>query len=195
MSLLSEDLPVTWIAIRSTGVTAWVMLTLVVLLGLLLRTRLLDQAAPPQRLIVLHRYFGALALTFVAIHMLLLLVDPAVTFTIPEIFIPMLAPWKPWEVALGIAAFWSLLPVLLVAATRGRLGKQGNRLFKKTHIAAYCAWPLATLHYIVVGTDALVWWSMALIFTGSGLLIFMLLTRGYVPKPSRKKRQQSPMVP
>lgn len=185
------ELPITWIAIRSTGITAWVLLTAVVLFGLLLKTRLLNQAAPPQGLLLLHRYLGTLAIAFVVVHMSLLLVDPVVTFTLPEVLIPTLAPWKPTEVALGIAAFWLAIPVIVVGALRAKLGKRGNVLFKRAHLAAYFAWPLATLHYLLVGTDALVWWSLVLILSGSGIVVFMLLTRGYVPKPSRKKNHQS----
>ena len=65
----------TWLAIRASGVTAWGLLTAVVVWGILLRTRILGRAASPTRLLDLHRWLGVLALSFLAIHMIFLLFD------------------------------------------------------------------------------------------------------------------------
>ena len=184
------DLPLTWIAIRASGIAAWGLLTAVVVYGLMLRTRVLGQAAAPPALLNMHRWLGVLAIAFLAVHMGFLLIDPAVKFTVPQLFIPFLAPWKPLEVAAGIGAFWALIPVMVVARIRPRLGKQGATWFKRTHLLAYFAWPLATLHYILAGTDAVEWWSVTIILVGVAAVVFMLLTRGYVPKPARKSTRR-----
>ena len=82
------EIPWTWLAIRASGITAWGLLTAVVLWGILLRTRLLGRLASPMRLLDLHRWLGATALAFLLIHMILLLVDPAVKFTVAQLLIP-----------------------------------------------------------------------------------------------------------
>ena len=69
------DIPWTWLAIRGSGITAWALLTAVVVWGLLLRTRLLGKWAAPVALLDMHRWLGALALTFLGVHLGLLLVD------------------------------------------------------------------------------------------------------------------------
>lgn len=183
--MIVSDLPFTWIGIRSTGISAWILLTAVVIIGLLLRTRLLGGAAAPQGLLLLHRYVATLAIIFLSVHMGLLVLDPVVKFAIPQLFIPFLSAWKPTEVAFGVVAFWLLIPVLILGAVRARLGKQGNIWFKRAHIAAYFAWPLATLHFVLAGTDALTWWALTALISGSGVVVFLLLSRGYVPKPKR----------
>ena len=179
------EIPWTWLAIRGTGLTAWALLTAVVLWGLLLRTRLLGSLAPQLRLLHLHRWLGALALGFLALHMGFLLIDPAVRFTAAEILIPGLAPWQTLAVGLGTVAFWLILVVSVIGRIRTRLGRAGNAIFAKAHLASYAAWPLATAHYVMAGTDALAEWSLGLLLTGSTLVVMALLARAFVPAPAR----------
>lgn len=184
----------TWIFIRASGITTWALLTCVVLWGIALRTRVLGQTVPPVRLMEIHRWLGTSAVFFLVIHLGLLLVDPYVTFTIPQLFIPFLSEWKPIAVAAGIATVWAFLPVLVIAPARKFFGKNGPVLFKKAHYFAYAAWPLATMHYILAGTDTMELWSIVLILAGMSLILFMLITRGFVPKPTRTHTREAKTV-
>lgn len=177
------DIPWTWLGIRASGVTAWGLLTAVVVWGILLKTQVLGRLAPPMRLLDLHRWLGAIALAFLALHLGLLLVDPAVHFTIAQILVPGLAPWQTTAVALGSIAFWLLIPVSFLGRIRARLGRAGNRWFSRAHLLAYAAWPLATAHYVLAGTDALAEWSIGILFAGTALVVLGLLARGFVPAP------------
>jgi sulfoxide reductase heme-binding subunit YedZ len=184
------DIPWTWLGIRASGITAWGLLSAVVIWGLLLRSRLLGGLATPVRLLELHRWLGALALGFLVAHLGLLLVDPAVHFTVAQILVPGLAPWNTTAVAFGVVALWLLIPVSVVGRIRTRLGKAGNAWFSRTHLLAYAAWPFATAHYVLAGTDALAAWSLATLVTGVSLVVLSLLARGFVPppKPARRTR-------
>ena len=144
-----------WLAIRASGITAWGLLTAVVLWGILLRTRLLGRLASPMRLLDMHRWLGVVALLFLLVHIAFLLIDPTVKFTVSQILVPGLAPWKTFAVALGTIAFWTLIPVTFLGRLRPKLGKLGNTWFKRSHLLAYTAWPIATAHYVLAGTDAL----------------------------------------
>jgi len=176
-----SDISWTWLGIRASGVTAWGLLTAVVLWGILLRTRILGRAASPTRLLDLHRWLGACALAFLAVHMLLLLVDPFLPYSIAQILVPGLASWQTWAVALGIGAFWLLIPVSIIGRLRPRMIDAGARLFQRSHWLAYAAWPLATAHYVLAGTDALDEWSLGIVIAGTALLVLALLARGFVP--------------
>lgn len=180
------DVPWTWLLIRASGVTAWGLLTGVVLWGLLLRTRLLGGAVTPPALLQTHNWLGATALAFLGLHLGLLLVDPVVHFTPVQILVPFAAPWQPLAVALGTLALWALIPVSAVGRFRQRLGRSGAAWFRRSHLLAYAAWPLATAHYVLAGTDAMAQWSIALIIAASSLLVFGLLARGFVPAPARR---------
>ena len=164
------DTALTWLAIRASGVTAWGLLTAVVVWGILLRTRILGRAASPTRLLDLHRWLGALALSFLAIHMVLLLFDSYLTFSIPQILIPGLSPWNTFAVSLGVIAFWFLIPVSIVGRLR------------------------PTMHYILAGTDALAQWSIALLIAGSGLIVLGLMARGFIPSPGPTRAAGSVVI-
>ncbi len=182
-----SNIPLTWLLIRASGITAWGLLTAVVVWGILLRTRLLNQLTTPVRLLDLHRWLGATALAFLALHLVMLLIDPAVHFTVVQILVPGIAPWKPLAVALGTIAFWLLIPVSILGRIRQRLGKAGTKVFKRAHLIAYAAWPIATAHYILAGTDALSAWSLALIIAGSACIVLGLIARGYIPAPAPRR--------
>jgi predicted ferric reductase len=191
-NLFSGDIAWTWLIIRASGVLAWALLSAVVFWGLFLRTRILGKKSTPVNLLHLHRWLGTLALVALAVHLGALLIDPVVKFTIPEILVPGLASWQPIPVALGTLALWCMLPVSLIGRIRTKMGKKGNAFFKKSHLIAYFAWPLATAHYVLAGTDAMTQWSIALVIFVSVILIFLLLSRGFV-QPAR--RTPSPRTP
>ncbi|MDD2818568.1 MAG: ferric reductase-like transmembrane domain-containing protein [Candidatus Nanopelagicales bacterium] len=184
----------TWLAIRASGITAWGLLTAVVVWGILLRTRILGRAASPTRLLDLHRWLGALALSFLAIHMVFLLFDSYLTFTVAQILIPGLSSWNTFAVALGVIAFWFMIPVSIVGRLRPRLKNSGAKLFQQSHWLAYAAWPIATMHYILAGTDALASWSLALLIAGSALIVLGLMARGFIPSPGPTRAAGSVVV-
>lgn len=181
-----SSVPWTWLAIRATGITSWGLLTAVVIWGILLKTRFLGKLATPQGLLVMHRWLSALALAFLAAHMGLLMIDPVVRFTPTQVLIPFTSPWEPIAVGLGALAFWMLIPVSIFGRLRTKLGKAGNTWFRRTHLIAYAAWPVATAHYVLAGTDALAAWSVALLIAATTLIACALLVRGFVPPPSRR---------
>lgn len=176
--------PWTWMLIRSSGVTAFLLLTAVVALGLLLRTRLL-RAAPP-RLLTVHRFVAVLALGFLAVHMLLLLVDPVVRFLPYELLVPFTSHWRPAAVGAGVLAFWLLLAPVAVTGMRSRLGRLAPSLFNRTHLAAYAAWPLALGHFAASGSDTGKLWGVTAIAV-TGVVVTVLLTvRGVVGRRARR---------
>ena len=181
------NIPWTWLLIRASGITAWGLLTAVVVWGILLRTRVLGRVASPQGLLVMHRWLSALALGFLFLHMGLLLIDPAVQFTPTQLLIPFTSTWQPFAVGLGTIALWMLIPVSVMGRLRTRLGKAGNAWFRRTHLIAYAAWPVATAHYVLAGTDAIAHWSVALLIAGTSLIVLALLARAFVP-PAAPRR-------
>ena len=193
------NIPWTWLLIRASGITAWGLLTAVVVWGILLRTRVLGRVASPQGLLVMHRWLSALALGFLFLHMGLLLIDPAVQFTPTQLLIPFTSTWQPFAVGLGTIALWMLIPVSVMGRLRTRLGKAGNAWFRRTHLIAYAAWPVATAHYVLAGTDAIAPWSVALLIAGTSLIVLALLARAFVPPAAPRRAataaEKAPAVP
>lgn len=171
--MLDADIPWTWVIIRASGIVAWLALTSVVAWGLAVRY-VRARGRPFSRALSLHRWLGTIALLLVIVHMALLLVDTYEPFTIVEILVPMAATWKALAVALGTVAFWLMLPAWLLGRMRKRWG---DKWFLRVHALAYAAWPLATAHYVLAGTDALALWSIALLVAGTAVVVVLLLAQ------------------
>lgn len=182
-----SELPWVWLLIRATGVTAFLLLTAVMTLGLLLRTRALTVAPPA--LLAFHRTAAATTVGVVAIHMTLLLVDPTVPFTIIELLVPFSAAWRPVAVAAGIIATWLLLGPLIAHRLRTRFGQTITAaVFTRVHIAAYGAWPLAAAHFLLAGTDARAVWAGAVLVASAVVVTTLLGVRGTIGRRTQRRR-------
>lgn len=185
-----NEVPWIWLAVRASGLTAWILLTLVVTYGLVLKTRLISKGPA---LAAWHRWLAVLSLGVLALHIGLLLIDPAVTFNLAQILLPFAAPWKPLAVGLGQLAILAVALVLVVDLSRSQIarrlgGKGAANAFKRSHQVAYAAWPLATAHYVLAGTDTFAPFSLALLTATAATAAFLLLARGHVPPPERAAR-------
>lgn len=184
---MSSNLPWMWFAMRASGITAWTLLSATIMWGLLLRTRILP-AGSPVRLMNMHKYLGILALLTLTVHLVTVLLDPTLGFTWANVLIPFTATWKPLALATGIIAAYLMVPVQVVARVRARMGKSGAKWFNRSHLIAYAAWPLATAHYVMAGTDALVPASIMLISSVTLVIVLLLTARGWVPRGYFTKR-------
>jgi DMSO/TMAO reductase YedYZ heme-binding membrane subunit len=88
-----------------------------------------------------------------------------------------------------------LIPVSVMGRLRSRLGKAGNAWFRRTHLIAYAAWPVATAHYVLAGTDAIAQWSIALLIAGTSLIVLALLARAFVPPAAPRRAAAAPKAP
>jgi len=181
----------TWVIARSSGIGAWALATCVVAWGLLLRTRLLGRVYEGQRILALHKYLSTLTALFLLAHLLSLAFDSYKPWPVSSLLIPGLATWEPLAVSMGIIAMWLMLPITAFGKYLMRNTKFAA-VFRNTHYVAYAMWPFATAHYIMAGTDAMTLWSLALLVTGTGALVFLLLSRGFVPLPPLAQRRTQP---
>ena len=140
-----------WYVARATGIVAWGLATLSVLWGLALSTRALGAKPKAPWLLDLHRYLGGLCVLFVLAHMGALVADGYTDFGLADLLVPGASSWKPLPVAWGIVAFYLLLAVELTSLLMDRIPK---RTWKAIHLLSYLVYVLATVHFLVAGTDA-----------------------------------------
>jgi hypothetical protein len=77
-----------WFAARAGGIVAWALAAASLLWGLGLSTRLLGRRPGPPWLYDLHRFLGGLALLFVGVHVLAVLADSYVHFSLVNVLVP-----------------------------------------------------------------------------------------------------------
>jgi methionine sulfoxide reductase heme-binding subunit len=138
-----------WFTARASGIVAWGLAAASVVWGLALSTRLLGRRPRPAWLLDLHRYLGGLALSFTGVHVLSVLADSYVHFSLVNVLVPLTGDWHPLAVAWGIAGMYLLLAVELTSLARPRVPR---RLWRRVHYAGFAVYVMTTVHG-VAGTD------------------------------------------
>lgn len=141
----------TWDAERAAGFAAYLLLWASTVLGLGVHFRVRPANGPLTVVLESHRVCSALALSFVAGHVMALLVDPVVHFSLLDAFVPFTSSYRPIQVGLGTAAMWLLITTLASTAAAGRLR---YATWRALHYLAYPCYLLALAHGITAGTDA-----------------------------------------
>jgi sulfoxide reductase heme-binding subunit YedZ len=140
-----------WYLGRGTGVTALVLLTVTVGLGIATSAGRPVPGLPRSAVVVVHRNAALLAVSLLAVHVGSLLFDPYAQLRVVDLVLPFAGAYRPVWQGLGTAAFDLLLAIVVTSLARHRLGL---RAWRAVHWLAYAAWPLALLHAIGNGTDA-----------------------------------------
>jgi DMSO/TMAO reductase YedYZ heme-binding membrane subunit len=140
-----------WYLARASGVTASVLITLTVVWGLLFTSKVLAGRPRPAWLLDLHRFLGAAAMAFTALHIGSLVADTYVHFGAADILVPFATDWHPAAVALGIVALYLLLVIEVTSLFMRRLPR---RVWHAIHLTSYLLFWLVAAHGATAGTDA-----------------------------------------
>ena len=146
---------------------AFALLTCSVLLGLLLSGRARLDCWPRFALEDVHRFAGVLAGTFVAIHGGALLLDGFMPFSLADLIVPGIAPFRPAATAVGVVAAELLAALAVTNRLRGRIA---HRIWRRLHYGGFAVWALALVHGVATGSDADTVWGLA-IFVGAGAAV------------------------
>jgi len=139
-----------WYAARSAGIVGWALLALSVLWGLALSTKVFGKRPRPNWLLDLHRFLGGLAVVFTAVHVVAILFDTYVSFSVVNVVVPFTDAWHPGAVACGIVSMYALVAVEVTSLLRKRLSK---RAWRATHYLSFPLFATATVHLLTAGTD------------------------------------------
>jgi len=147
-----------WFATRATGLTALVLLTGTVVLGMMTSVRFASPAWPRFVTVSLHRNLSLLALAFTGLHVLTTVTDPYASISVVSAVVPFTSAYRRVWLGLGAVAFDLLLAVLVTSLLRVRVGVRTWRL---VHWAGYACWPVALIHGFGTGTDGAARWVLA----------------------------------
>lgn len=181
-----------WYLSRAAGLSAYVLLVVNMALGLALSMPLLERWVKTWRIFDLHQFSGLLVVGLMALHVFALLGDAYLSYTLPELLVPFLSPYRPLPVALGVFAFYLTLVVTFTFYVRRQIGQRTWRLI---HYGSFAVFVLGLLHGIFSGTDTGTAWAVA-IYAGSALLIGGLtwwrIRTARTPRPRRSTAERPP---
>lgn len=140
-----------WFLSRASGIVAWGLLCATIVWGILLSTRLMRQVDRPAWLLDLHKWFAALSIAGVAIHLAALVADSYVEFGWRELAIPMASTWQPGPVSWGIIATYFLIVIQLTSLLMKKLPR---RFWYLIHLTSYVMFAMTSIHAFAAGTDA-----------------------------------------
>lgn len=147
-----------WYATRGAGIVSLILFTIVVCLGVLAVVRWHRPGWPRFLTAEFHGNVALLAVVFLAVHILIAVLDPFTSLGITAALVPFSSPYQQFWLGLGAVAMYLIAALVLTSLVRGHLGQSAWRL---VHWLAYAAWPLAVLHGVGTGTDSRATWMLA----------------------------------
>jgi predicted ferric reductase len=141
----------TWDASRAAGFAAYLLLWVSALAGMGLHLRFRPAGGSITWLLETHRITAVLALAFLVAHVIALVLDPVVPFSVLDALVPFTSSYRPVQVGLGALAQWMLVLVLVSTASASAMPW---RAWRNLHYLSFPCYALALLHGLVTGTDS-----------------------------------------
>lgn len=163
-----------WYLARAAGLSAYLVLFLNVVFGLAVHTKVMDGIYARWRSLDLHQFTTLLALGLLAIHAFALLGDHYINFTLPEILVPLLSPYRPAWTATGIIGAYLMIVVTVTSYLRKRMS---YGTWRSLHYLSFGAYVLALGHGIFSGTDTSQPWAQALYWSTGAVVIGLTVWR------------------
>jgi hypothetical protein len=112
-----------WYVTRAAGLLAYLLLWLSTVWGLAIASKIFDPLLHRAFTFDAHEWLSLLALGFTILHVGVLLGDVYLPFSLAEILIPFVAPYRPFGVGLGIIGFYLTLLVTVTFYLRSRISQ------------------------------------------------------------------------
>ena len=167
-----------WIVGRAAGITAYLLLVSVVIVGLILshpwRSRLRRPSAAAR--IRLHVSLSAFTFAFLILHVVVLATDSYAGVGWRGCLLPLGASYRPAAVTLGVIGTYAGLIAGLTAAMAGRIGA---RIWWPIHKVSSVALILVWLHSVLAGSDSK---ALLALYLATGLLTVVLALTRYAAR-------------
>lgn len=182
--------PFLWYVTRAAATAGYITLSITVILGLfrsLARVSRLRNSRVLWLLDELHPYLAVLTVGLVALHLLSLIFDPLIPFSLLNLLLPFDQPYRPLAVDLGVLAFYGLVVVWLSSWMKRRIS---HARWRTLHYTSFAAFLLVTLHGIFAGSDSAEPWMRAVYLSIAGAVALLTLARIFWPAPQPVNRSR-----
>ncbi|MGH2515778.1 MAG: ferric reductase-like transmembrane domain-containing protein [Ktedonobacterales bacterium] len=170
--------PTLWYVTRAAAVCAYVLLTVTVALGILRSLARDLSLRTGWALDDIHQFLALLTGAFVALHLVTLVLDPFLPFSIANLLIPFAQPYRALATDLGVLALYTLVVVLGSSWLRRRMS---YRVWRGIHYTSFITFFLVTLHGLLAGADAGAPWMHAVYIGSAAAVVFLVFFRILAP--------------
>jgi predicted ferric reductase len=170
-----------WLAARASGIVAFLLLTLQIVLGLVLSHPTNRSTWNlSKRIFPWHDHLWVFVMAFLIAHIVSLVIDPKSGVSIGAVVIPGLSEYRSSPVAIGTFALYAFL-VTAITARWTQLLPRGAWL--SLHRLALLIFVMAWMHGVLAGTDTS---SLGPMYIGAGLLVVFAGAYRYWASRQRK---------
>jgi hypothetical protein len=139
-----------WMAIRGSGIIAYLLLAGSTIWGLMISTKVLGRAVNAKPVTWFHESLAIGSLLATGIHMYFLFNHDYIDFGYRALFVPGASAWRPLAVALGVMAFYATFVVTVSFYVKKWIGQSAWRAI---HMMSFGTFVGAALHGVLSGTD------------------------------------------
>jgi methionine sulfoxide reductase heme-binding subunit len=151
--------PIDWYVARASGLTAYILLTAVVVVGMTMGAKRTLPGWPRFTVEDVHRFGGLLVGSFLTIHVVTIAVDAWLPFSLQSLIVPFLSRYRPLWVGLGVISIELLIALAITNHYRQRLPYV---FWRRAHYLNFAVWTGATIHGLGSGTDRSSPWMLAI---------------------------------
>jgi len=166
----ADSTQIWWYVTRSAGVVAYLLLWFSTVWGLAVPSKLLNPLLEQSFTFDFHEFISLLSIGFTLLHVLVLTVDRFLPYSLLQILIPFLSPYRPFWVGMGVIGFYISLLVTVTFYLRSKIGAKA---FRSIHVLSLLGYLGVTLHGLYAGTDSPLA-TMQLMYKGTALVVIFL---------------------
>ena len=159
-----------WYITRAAGIIAYLLLWLSTAWGLAVSSKIFDPLLHRAFTYDMHQFISLVAIGFTILHIVVLFADQYLPFSVAQVLIPFIAPYRPLWVGVGIIGLYLTLLVTVTFYIRRWIGQ---KTFRVIHLASFLAYAGVTIHGLMAGTDSVLL-ATQLMYAGSALAIVFL---------------------
>lgn len=175
--------PTFWLLARASGLTAYLLLTLSVLAGLVVKSKPFGRSVKTASVTDVHRFLALLGVGMLVLHAAALVLDSTVHISLAALVVPFASAYRPAAVTAGVVATELMALVTLSFSLRKWIG---GRNWRRLHWATYLIFALGTVHGLTAGTDI---WAYPLYLGAVGAVTAATAWRA-LARPTRPIRER-----
>ena len=159
-----------WYVTRAAGLTGYFLLWLSMVLGFAIPSRIIQPILDNTFTYDFHEHLSLVGLGFVFLHVVVLLFDKYLPYSIFQILVPFTGTYRPFWVGLGIISFYIMLLVTFTFYLRQQIG---SKAFRAIHVLSLLGYLGTTVHGLFAGTDSALPVTMVL-YVGTFLIVIFM---------------------
>ncbi len=168
--LALDSVQLWWYVTRASGIVAYLLLWFSMVLGLGVTSKFFDHLLDRVFTYDFHQFISLLSIAFMVLHVVVLLLDRYLPYSVWQVLVPFISPYRPFWVGVGVIAFYLTLLVTVTFYLRKRISMRSFRIIHYLSLVGYVG---ATLHGLYAGTDSPLT-TMQFLYAGTAVVVIFL---------------------